>query len=167
VRGYLRGGEVHEYSAHLIPEGGYHAVGGLSANGLLIAGDAAGLVNASLYHEGSNLAMASGKVAAEVLIESKKQGNFSGTSLGQYEQRLRKSFVFEDLRSYRDLPKIHKRLPDLLSLYPTKICNLLIDFYRNSQDSKKTIQKEAMKRFFEGVPKIKMVRDAIRARKII
>ena len=156
-----------EYSAHLIPEGGFNAIGGLSGNGLLMAGDAAGLVNASLYHEGSNLAMASGREAAKVLIESKKHGNFSKSFLGQYEQRLKNSFVLEDLWSYRDLPKIHKWLPGLLSLYPRKVCNLLIDLYRNSQEPKKRIQKEAMKRFFEGLPKVRMVRDLIRARKIL
>ncbi len=167
VRGYLKEGELLEYSAHLIPEGGYQAVGGLSDNGLLITGDAAGLVNASLYHEGSNLAMASGREAAKLLIEAKRQGNFSKSFLGQYEKRLRKSFVLEDLWAYRDLPKIHKWLPDLLSLYPRKICNLLIAFYRNSQEPKKRIQKEAIKGFFEGLSKVRMVRDLIRARKIL
>ncbi|HNV86322.1 MAG TPA: FAD-dependent oxidoreductase [Candidatus Omnitrophota bacterium] len=54
VRKYLEGGELAEYSAHLIPEGGYRAVPQLAANGVMIAGDAAGLVNMSLYKEGTN-----------------------------------------------------------------------------------------------------------------
>lgn len=44
----------------MLPEGGYDAVGQLTGNGLLIVGDAAGLLNMSLYKEGTNHAMESG-----------------------------------------------------------------------------------------------------------
>ena len=74
VRPLLRGGELQEYSAHMIPEGGWHAMPQLSANGLLIAGDAAGLVNFSVYKEGTNLAMESGRLAAQAVPISARCG---------------------------------------------------------------------------------------------
>jgi electron transfer flavoprotein-quinone oxidoreductase len=44
---YLRGSSVKEYSAHLIPEGGYDAMPKLAIDGMVIAGDAAGLWSTS------------------------------------------------------------------------------------------------------------------------
>jgi len=49
----LRGSEVKEYSAHLIPEGGYKAVPELYGDGWLVVGDAGHFVN-GVHREGSN-----------------------------------------------------------------------------------------------------------------
>ena len=54
----VAGGELKEYSAHLIPEGGYDAMPELVGDGLLVAGDAAGLcLAAGLWLEGVNFAI--------------------------------------------------------------------------------------------------------------
>ncbi|MGZ8996982.1 MAG: FAD-dependent monooxygenase, partial [Rhodospirillales bacterium] len=68
IRRLLDGSEVKEYAAHLIPEGGYKAMPKLFGNGWLIVGDAAQMVN-SLHREGSNMAMSSGRMAAETVVE--------------------------------------------------------------------------------------------------
>ena len=52
----IEGGTLKEYSAHLIPEGGYNKVPKLCDNGVMVVGDAAMLVN-NLHWEGTNLAM--------------------------------------------------------------------------------------------------------------
>src|SRR5207247_6909722 len=54
VRPLLAGGQVAEYLAHAIPEGGYRAMPRLYGDGVLVAGDAAMMVN-GLHREGSNL----------------------------------------------------------------------------------------------------------------
>jgi electron transfer flavoprotein-quinone oxidoreductase len=77
IKPLLKGGELMEYSAHMIPEGGYDSIGELSANGLMIVGDSAGFVNMSLYKEGTNHAMHSGKLAAETAIKAKGKNDFS------------------------------------------------------------------------------------------
>ena len=60
-RAARRGGELKEYSAHLIPEGGYDTMPDLAADGLLVAGDAAGLcLAAGIWLEGVNFAIGSG-----------------------------------------------------------------------------------------------------------
>ena len=52
----IEGGEMKEYCAHLIPEGGFFAVPKVHGNGWMIVGDSGGFVNA-VHREGSNLAM--------------------------------------------------------------------------------------------------------------
>ena len=75
VRSLIQGGEVKEYLAHMIPEAGYHGIPKLYMAGLLVVGDAAMLVN-SFFREGSNLAMISGKLAAEAVIRAKEKGDY-------------------------------------------------------------------------------------------
>ena len=67
----IAGGKPIEYTAHWLAEGGYYTIPQLAGDGYLIAGDSAMLFNA-LHREGSNLAMASGKMAAEAIIEAFK-----------------------------------------------------------------------------------------------
>jgi len=58
----IEGGETKEYLAHMIPEGGYNEMPRLFGDGVMIAGDAAMMVDA-VHREGSNLAITSGKLA--------------------------------------------------------------------------------------------------------
>ncbi len=67
----IAGGKSIEYTAHWLAEGGYSTIPQLVGDGYLIAGDSAMLFNA-LHREGSNLAMASGKMAAETIIDALK-----------------------------------------------------------------------------------------------
>jgi electron transfer flavoprotein-quinone oxidoreductase len=101
VRRLLKDARLVEYSAHVLPEGGYRLVPQLSAGGLLLAGDAAGLCYTNgLNQEGMNLAMTSGFLAAECAIDACERGDFSEKRLGQYEGRLRESFVLRDMRTF-------------------------------------------------------------------
>jgi len=117
IRPLLTGGEVLEYAAHAIPEGGYGAMPRLYGNGVLVAGDAAMMVN-GLHREGSNLAQAAGRMAGETVIFAKERGDFSARTLSLYEAKLRDSFVLQDLLKYRSLPELVERRPDLFRTYP-------------------------------------------------
>ena len=120
----IRDGELKEYSAHLIPEGGYNLVSNVCTDGMLVAGDAAMLVNA-INWEGTNLAMTSGTLAGETVIEAKKREDFSSAGLSRYRERLEDSFVLKDLKKYRDVPKFFATNPHFFTLYPDTMNELL------------------------------------------
>ncbi len=118
---FIDGGEVLEYSAHLIPEGGYKKIPKLYDNGVLIVGDSASLVN-NLHWEGTNLAMVSGKLAGETVIHAFKKNDFTKSTLSLYKKKLDKSFVMADMKSYKDLMTImHKNSSSFLDFYLRKI----------------------------------------------
>jgi electron transfer flavoprotein-quinone oxidoreductase len=119
----VKDGELKEYSAHLIPEGGYNYVSNVCTDGMLVAGDAAMLVNA-INWEGTNLALTSGMLAGETVIEAKKRNDFSSKSLSRYRERLEESFVLKDLKKYRDVPKFFASNPHFFTLYPDAINEL-------------------------------------------
>ena len=64
---YIKNGETIEYSAHLIPEGGYRKMPKLVTSGAILVGDSAGFVN-GVHFEGTNFALISGKLAGETAI---------------------------------------------------------------------------------------------------
>ncbi len=124
IRPLLAGGETLEYSAHAIPEGGWRAMPKLYGDGVLVAGDAAMMVN-GLHREGSNLAMTAGRLAGEAVVEAKRRGDFSARTLSLYAAKLEESFVLKDLRKYRDLPELAERRPDLFGAY-AELANLMV-----------------------------------------
>ncbi len=118
----ISGGTSREYTAHWLTEGGFDAIPKLYGDGYLIAGDSAMLFN-GLHREGTNLAMASGKMAAETIIEALRRDDCSKKSLAGYGQRLAESYVIKDLKKYRRFGKflyhhkeIFNELPRLASL---------------------------------------------------
>ena len=117
----IEGGTLKEYSAHLIPEGGYKKIPKLCDNGVMIIGDAAMLVN-NLHWEGTNLAMISGKLAAQTAVEAIEKNDFSKNTLSGYEKKLKKSFILKDLKTYRELMDVmHSRKKAFLCYYMKKI----------------------------------------------
>lgn len=108
IKPLIEGGELLEYSAHLIPEGGFGAMPPLYKDGVLIAGDAAMLVN-NVHWEGTNLAMVSGKLAAETAIEAIDKNDFSANMLSLYQKKLENSFVIKDLKTYKDVMKFAEK----------------------------------------------------------
>lgn len=97
----LRGGEVVHYGAKTIPEGGYFAIPRLYADGALIAGDSAGLVNVPTL-KGIHYAMRSGMLAADVLFDALKANDTSATRLAPYQKKLEDSEVGRDLWASRN-----------------------------------------------------------------
>ncbi|MCL5958291.1 MAG: FAD-dependent oxidoreductase [Chloroflexi bacterium] len=117
VRPLLAGGEPKEYLAHLIPEGGFKAIPKLYTDGMVVVGDAAMLVN-SYHREGSNLAMTSGRLAAEAILKAKEKNDFSAQGLSLYQQLLEDSYVIKDLKKYKDAPHFFESNPYFLTQYP-------------------------------------------------
>ncbi len=113
----IKDGELLEYSAHLIPEGGYKKLPTLFGAGVMIVGDAAMMVN-NLHWEGTNLAMISGKIAGETAIKALIKADFSEDMLERYQKELEKSFIMKDLRTYRNLmDEAHARTDSFMGYY--------------------------------------------------
>jgi len=128
VRPLIEGGELLEYSAHLIPEGGFNAMPPLYTDGAMVAGDAAMLVN-NVHWEGTNLAMLSGKYAAETAINALEQNDFTANRLSLYQKKLENSFILKDLKSYKNVMGFAEKNSDaLMGYYPQKFNEFMNKF---------------------------------------
>jgi electron transfer flavoprotein-quinone oxidoreductase len=137
----IDGGEVKEYMAHLIPEGGYRAIPRLVSNNVLLVGDSAQLVN-SLFREGSNLAMVSGLLAAQAVIEARKTKDYSAANLMSYQRKMEDSFVLKDLKHFQKMPGLLETSPQLFEQYPDLVGDALMKFFT-----------------VDGVPKMKKIKE--------
>ena len=113
----IQGGKSTEYMAHWLSEGGYDAIPQLCGDGYLIAGDSGMLFNA-LHREGSNLAMTSGRFAAEAMLEALEKEDFSRRGLQGYISRLQNSYIWKDLKKYRRFGHFLGTHPELFTSLP-------------------------------------------------
>ena len=156
----IEGGTLEEYSAHLIPEGGYKKIPKLCDNGVMIVGDAGMLVN-NLHWEGTNLAMISGKLAGETAIEALNSGSFSRKTLCSYEKKLKETFVLKDLKTYKDLMDVmHQRQKAFLSYYLTKVNSFFEMFTSVNSVPKKENYHKFIKSIFTDRKISELFKDA-------
>jgi len=154
----INGGETKEYLAHLIPEGGYKDMPKLIGNGVMIVGDAAMMVDA-IHREGSNLAVTSGKLAAETYIEASKTGDFSKKSLSLYEEKLKESFVMKDLKKYKGVPALLQHNKRLLQQYPKILNNAAFEILNVNGVSKHDKEKLLWKNMKQQIGVSNLIRD--------
>ncbi len=108
IREMLEGGKVLSYGAKAIPEGGYYSMPRLFADGLLIVGDSGGFLNSQRL-KGIHLAVKSGMLAAETILESLLQGDYSRAVLGSYSDRFERSWAKEELWRVRNFRQAFQR----------------------------------------------------------
>ena len=139
----IKGSEVKEYAAHLIPEGGYKAIPQLYGDGWVVVGDAAQLNNA-IHREGSNLAMTSGRIAAEAIAQIKARGEpMTAANLSLYKKLIDQSFVMKDLKKYKDMPQLlHIQSQNFFLTYPQLVSKAMQNFVR--VDGMPKVEKERM-----------------------
>jgi electron transfer flavoprotein-quinone oxidoreductase len=128
-----------EYSAHMIPEGGWAMLPQLSRSGLMVVGDAAGFVFAAgLFLEGMNFAIASGLAAAATAQQAHAENDFSALSMARYRKRLEESFVLQDLKKFRYAPAFVNN-ERLQNVYPTLFCQAAENLFRSNGTPRRKI----------------------------
>ena len=108
-RPYLEGGEMVEWGAKTIPEGGYHALPKRRhGEGLLVTGDAAGFVEVASL-KGIHYAMQSGILAARAIFDGLKKGDTSAATLAAYDRAVAESFIAKDLYERRNMRVVFQK----------------------------------------------------------
>jgi electron-transferring-flavoprotein dehydrogenase len=102
-RPYLEGGEMVEWGAKTIPEGGFYALPKRRhGDGVLLAGDAAGFVEVASL-KGIHYALLSGIYAARAIFAALKKGDTSAAGLAGYDTMVDGSAIVRDLRARRNM----------------------------------------------------------------
>jgi electron-transferring-flavoprotein dehydrogenase len=102
-RQQLEGGQLIEWGAKTIPEGGYYSLPERRyGDGILLAGDAVGLVDVPSL-KGIHYAMQSGIFAARAGYAALKGGDTSARALAPYDRMVNDSYIAEDLYRTRNM----------------------------------------------------------------
>jgi len=152
IKNLIKGGNVIEYSAHLISEGGVQIKPRVYGDGILVVGDAAGLgLNMLVTVRGMEYAMASGVLAGRTIKKAKEKNNFSASSLAHYEKLLNESFIMKEMNTYKNSLSILEN-ERLFSKYPQAISSLFEKLMSVDEHPKeslyKTVYQGLKKEFF-------------------
>jgi len=95
MRWLLEDAELIRYGAKCIPTGGLHSLPKLYTDGALLIGDSASMCNAQNL-AGIHMAMKTGMLAADTIIDALAAGDFTSKRLGGYAERFRRSWAYEE-----------------------------------------------------------------------
>jgi len=155
-------GALLEYGAHLTPEAGLKVFPErLYSDGLLIVGDAAGLLlNLGYTIRGVDFAAYSGYLAAKAIIKAHGEGNYSSENLSYYQKLLDESFVMKELKRHSGVSKLFE-LRELFNLYPAIFNDTAKKLYEIRDSSPKLI--EAFRESIKGKTSlISFLRNALK-----
>lgn len=162
IKPLLADAECKEYASHLIPEGGYNAIPELYGDGWIVVGDAGQFVNA-VHREGSNLAMTTGRIAAETIVWLKRRREeLSKANLAEYKRRLDETFVMKDMKKYRKIPGFLHGNKHVFNLYPKLFTSAAQSWFRVDGTDKRTKEKEIMGSFRKSRSLLGLVGDAFK-----
>ncbi|WP_207477937.1 electron transfer flavoprotein-ubiquinone oxidoreductase [Arenibaculum pallidiluteum] len=108
IRKHLEGGRRISYGARALSAGGFQSIPRLSFPGGCLVGDTAGFLNVPKI-KGNHTAMKSGMVCAEaVFAHLSGEGEGAGNEVTGYPERLKASWLWEELRAVRNVkPSFH------------------------------------------------------------
>jgi electron-transferring-flavoprotein dehydrogenase len=97
----LRGGKMLKYGAKTINAGGWNTMPKLFSDGVLIIGDSASFLNGQRI-KGIHTAMKSGMLAADTIMNSFIQQDFSEKTLHRFDERVKLSWIYDELHPVRN-----------------------------------------------------------------
>ena len=156
----IAGGKLVEYSAHVVPEAGINMLPELVGDGVLIAGDAAGMcMNLGFTIRGMDLAIAAGEAAAKTVLSAMKSDDFSKQKLAEYRQHL-ESGPLRDMRMYQKLPAFLDN-PRMFSGYPELAVGVARDLFTIDGSAPELMRKKIL-RHGKKVGFINLIKDGMK-----
>ncbi|MDA8212742.1 MAG: NAD(P)/FAD-dependent oxidoreductase [Clostridia bacterium] len=109
VKRLIQGAKVVQYKAHMIPKGGYKALPKLCSDGIVVVGDAAGMISG---RRGTDLAMLTGQFGAQAIVQAKAKGDFTAKTLAAYANKVNRSFFLKDMKAGEQTVEYYHKNPD-------------------------------------------------------
>ena len=97
----LAGGKLVRYGAKAMPVGGWYTMPQFTADGVMIIGDCAGMLNGERL-KGIHTAIKAGILAAETILEALLQNDFTRATLGSFDKSFNESYVGRELYKARN-----------------------------------------------------------------
>lgn len=162
----IAGAELLEYGAHLVPEAAPDTFGEHVADGLVVIGDAAGLViNHGLTVRGMDLAVASGVLAAQAIKTALDEDDTSKNGLSRYEGFLDESFVGRDLERFKDAAEVLSQ-PWLTRDLPLLAAEMAEELYSFGPNPKERLSKTAWRHLRQRVLRFDMLGELLKLRRL-
>lgn len=97
----LEGGKLVRYGAKTLPYGGWYSMPRTYVDGGLIVGDSASFLNSQRL-KGIHMAIKSGMLAAETILEALRSGDSTARTLSSFPKKVEASWIKEELWEVRN-----------------------------------------------------------------
>lgn len=156
----IEGGKMIEYAAHVVPEAGLKMQSELVRDGVLIAGDAAGMcMNLGFTIRGMDLAVASGEAAAKTVLSAMKKEDFSKQGLSEYLSLLNEG-PLRDMKMYQKMPEFLDN-PRMFTAYPEMAVGIAKKLFTISDEAPVPLRK-TMLQHAKKVGFMNLIKDGIK-----
>ncbi len=102
VSKFLEGGNIIEFGAKTLPEGGWNSMPKYYEDNLMIVGDSAGFLTTARL-KGVHLAIRSGICAAQTAVDALMNNDTSKKSLSKYEELVNASPIYKEMYPIRNM----------------------------------------------------------------
>lgn len=156
----IEGGKMIEYAAHVVPEAGLKMQSELVRDGVLVAGDAAGMcMNLGFTIRGMDLAVASGEAAAQAVLSAMKKEDFSKQGLSEYLTLLEQG-PLRDMKAYQRMPEFLDN-PRMFTAYPEMALGIAKKLFTISDEAPVPLRK-TMLQHAKKVGFMNLIKDGIK-----
>src|SRR5262245_29785097 len=104
----LKGGKLVRYGAKAMPVGGWYTMPQLTADGVMIIGDSAGMLNGERL-KGIHIAIKAGMLAASTILDALIKADFTRNTLGAFESSFKESYCGQELQKARNFHQAFDR----------------------------------------------------------
>lgn len=104
----LNGGKLVRYGAKAMPVGGWYTMPQFTADGVMMIGDTAGMLNGERL-KGIHTAIKAGMLAADTILNAFIKGDFTRNTLGVFDKKLKESYVGRELYKARNFHQAFDR----------------------------------------------------------
>ena len=104
----LKGGKLVRYGAKAMPVGGWYTMPRMTADGVMMIGDSAGMLNGERL-KGIHTAIKAGMLAAETILDSLIAGDHSHSRLGAFDKKVKESYIGRELYKARNFHQAFDR----------------------------------------------------------
>lgn len=156
----IAGGKMLEYAAHVVPEAGLRMQTELVRDGVLVAGDAAGMcMNLGFTIRGMDLAISSGEAAAKAVLAAMQKADFSKQSLSEY-LRLLEAGALRDMKMYQKMPAFLDN-PRMFTRYPEMAVGIVGELFTVSGRAPVPLRKTLL-RYGKSIGFINLLKDGLK-----
>jgi electron-transferring-flavoprotein dehydrogenase len=108
IRKLLEGGKLIRYGAKAMPVGGWYTMPQLTADGVMIIGDSAAMLNSERL-KGIHLAIKAGMLAAETILDALLADDYSLSRLSAFDRKVKESYLGKELYASRNFHQAFDR----------------------------------------------------------
>jgi len=108
IRDLLKDGKLVRYGAKAMPVGGWYTMPQLTSDGVMMIGDTAGMLNGERL-KGIHIAIKAGILAAEAILDALIKNDFTQSTLGAFDKKLKDSYVGRELYKSRNFHQAFDR----------------------------------------------------------